>query len=347
MMWLAWTISSQSQFADPSTGDRQDRTSQACALPRSLEMTASDQTGDRSGANFHPLVAGYLAAALAPNTRRAYGFDLADFEVWGGHIPCSPEAVARYLAESAAILKPCTLRRRLAALAGAHHDLGAEDPTKHPLVRRVMHGIERTHGTAPRQAMPLLVQDPKRIIASLGDTPIDVRDRTLLLVGFFGALRRSELVTLTVENIDVTDKGVRLFIPKSKTDQTGKGRVVRLQLREDTLCPVEALKEWLRRRSVSEGYVFARPGSSVSSSVGHLTGDAVSLIVKRRVFAIGLDPARYSGHSMRAGFATSAALAGIDATLIARQTGHRSQQMVATYVRPDIGIDARGSQGRF
>jgi integrase len=180
-----------------------------------------------------PLVAEYCRAARADNTRRAYAADLAHFRHWGGHLPSTPDAVARYLAQHAATLKPVTLRRRLAALATAHRDHGAADPTKHTLVARVMQGIERKHGCPPNQVAPLLIEDLARIVARMGGSLLDLRDRAILLVGFFGALRRSELVALEVDDIQWMAEGIAITLRKSKTDQTRQGRAIRLAVRND------------------------------------------------------------------------------------------------------------------
>ena len=151
------------------------------------------------------LVSRYLDAARAPNTRRAYEFDLEDFRAWGGHLPSSPDELSRYLADRAGSLRPSSLRRRLAALASLLHDRGYPDPTKATLVRRVMQGIERTHGIKTEQVAPLVIGELAATIASMGTSPRDLRDKAILLVGFFGALRRSEIVALDVSS--VSDSG--------------------------------------------------------------------------------------------------------------------------------------------
>lgn len=309
-----------------------------------LPLSRPSSTASAAGAPpLDPLVAEYLAAARAPNTRRAYTIDIRDFQNWGGALPSTPEQVARYLAERARTLRPSTLKRRIAALASAHHDLGTSDPTKHPLVRQVMHGIERKHGTAPRQAAPLLIEDLARIVATMGCTDVDLRDRAILLVGFFGALRRSEIVALELADLVEVERGVRLMIRKSKTDQSGKGRSLLLARRSDCLCPVWALLDWIAAAHVQQGPLFLRLDRG--GVLRPLHGEVISLIVKKRTAAIGLDPTAFSGHSLRAGFVTSAMLAGADAPLIARQTGHRSQQALSAYVRPKEGLSLPSVEG--
>ncbi len=279
-----------------------------------------------------PLVAEYLLAARADNTNRAYDADLRHFRAWGGHLPSDPDEIVRYLAQHAGVLRPGTLYRRLAALATAHHDRGLPDPTKHPLVRRVMHGISRRHFCAPARVAPLLIDDLARIVAGLGHSRMDFRDRALLLAGFFGALRRSELVALDCEPIERTGSGLLLNIAKSKTDQTGKGRLVHLARRADMLCPVRAVGDWLAVAGLTNGALFREADGKELGA--RLSGWAVARIVKAQVQHAGFDPAKYSGHSLRAGFATSAAMAGFDALVIARQTGHRSNRALSAYVRP-------------
>jgi len=278
------------------------------------------------------LVTEYLLAARADNTRRAYDADLRHFQRWGGHLPSDTDEMARYLAQHATELRPVTLRRRLAALAAAHHDRGFGDPTKHPMVRRVMQGIERRHGAPPTQVAPLVVEDLQRVVSILGTSKSDIRDKAVLLAGFFGALRRSELVALEVRDIDWTPSGIVVVIGKSKTDQSAQGRRIYLASRDDILCPVAALRAWTRSARIDDGAVFRR-----GSTIRPICTRTIARVIKQRTAAAGLTDDRFSGHSLRAGYVTSAALAGENLALIACQTGHRSPQMVARYVRPAVG----------
>ena len=288
--------------------------------------TAADTAAD-------DLVSQYLDAARAPNTRRAYEWDMRDFEAWGGHVPSTADEIARYLAHRAASLRPSTLQRRLAALACAHRDRGLPDATKDPLVRRVLQGIERKHGSAVAQAAPLLIDHLARIVAVMGTSDRDLRDRAILLVGFFGALRRSEIVALDVSSLARMPGGLALLITRSKTDQVGRGRTVHLHARNDALCPVQALADWLSANEIRDGAVFRQVDARALER--RLSDRAVTTIVKRWAAGAGLPTERFSGHSLRAGFATSAAMAGFDAIMIARQTGHHTQQALSAYVRPD------------
>jgi len=288
-----------------------------------------------------PLVAEYFQASRADNTRKAYDADLRHFQTWGGHLPSSPDEVARYLAHHACILLPVTLRRRLAALATVHKNLGLADPTKHVLVHRAIQGIEHRHSHAPKQVAPLPIDDLTKIIAHMGRSPEDLRDKAVRLVGFFGAFRRSELVALDTADIAFTDNSLAITIRKSKTDQLGRDRTVHLPRRDDILCPAAAVRDWTGAVEISEGAVFR-----TIDGRQRLCTSAVAWIIKEHVAEIGLDARRFSGHSLRADFATSAALAGYDATHIARQTGHKSQQMVAAYVRPTVIITSTKKSAR-
>jgi integrase len=206
--------------------------------------------------------------------------------------------------------------------------MGHADPTKHVVIQRLMQGIDRRHGVQVRGVTPLLLTDLIRIAGELGSSPVDRRDAALLLVGFFGALRRSELVQLRRTDVKLSGQGLEITIRRSKTDQLGHGKSIKLPSRQDATCPRAALEAWLQI-APAHTYVYGgMPGH-------HLDPRTVARIVKRRVAQIGLDPTLYSGHSLRAGFATSASLAGWNTALIASQTGHRSQQVLAQYVRPD------------
>jgi integrase len=290
----------------------------------------------RTAASVDPLVARYLLASRSANTRRAYKADLLHFGAWGGALPSTPDEVARYLACFAGKLRASTLLRHLSAIASAHRDLEVADPTKSPLVARVVQGIRRTHGTKPQQVEPLMIEDVGRIVSSLGMTPRERRDRAILLLGFFGALRRSEIVALDFDALTITERLVKIAVRRSKTDQMAAGRVVVLAARDDALCPVRALSEYIRDSIGREGPLFfdVRRGAGSRRRTSVRT---VARVVKRLAARIGFDPRRFGGHSLRAGFATSAALCGFDVPAIARQTGHRTMQALSAYVRTAEG----------
>jgi integrase len=278
-------------------------------------------------------IARYVRASLADNTRRAYLSDLAHFENWGGHIPASAETIARYLAAHAGTFHIATLVRRIASISKAHQARGASNPTRSELVRTTLRGIKRTRRCAQRQAKPLLREDLFLLLDAMGDGPKDVRDRALLLVGFAGALRRSELVSLDVADIDHVRRGLTLHLRHSKTDQDGRGDKIAIPYGRSRSCPVLALDAWLSASNITEGAIFRPVDRHGHVQGSRLSGEAVLIVVRERVAAAGLDPTCYSGHSLRAGFATSAARAGVQAWRIKAQTRHASDAMLARYIR--------------
>jgi integrase len=275
-------------------------------------------------------VAFYAEAARSLATRRAYAADIAAFSAWGGQVPASPESVARYLA-AFDTLAASTLRRRLAAIADAHQAAGQPDPTKHPLVRKVFRGIRRVHGARTDAATPLDIDMLARIIAALPHDLTAIRDRALLLVGFFCALRRSELVGLTVEELDRRPDGWIITIQRSKTDPYGRGQYVPLPALRGPLCPTAAVTDWLAIAAIAEGPVFRTvgPDHNIAST---LHAPQVGVILRKRATEAGLDVQRLSAHSLRSGFAVSATRAGIAAAQIQAVTRHRTLNGLAPYV---------------
>ncbi len=296
-----------SSFADPFT-----------AVDRSLPVST---------------VEAYVRAGVAPATQRAYRADLDHFEAWGGTIPATEDMLAAYLADHAGVLKVSTLTRRLAAISIAHGARGLPNPTASPLVRATMRGIRRAHGAAQHRAKPLLREDLFVILSAMGARLKDLRDRALLLIGFAGGLRRSELAAINFIDIGRVREGVILTIRRSKTDQDGVGRRIGIPFGRTIHCPVSALEAWLRAGRIEDGPVFRPVDRHGRVSVGRLSGEAVSLIVRDRMAAAGFDPTGYSGHSLRAGFATSAVQAGVSTFKITQQTGHASDAMLSRYVR--------------
>lgn len=276
-------------------------------------------------------------AARAAATERAYASDWKHFEAWcTAHalapLPAAPETVGLYLAAHAEIASIATLARRLSTLATRHRQAGFRFDTKHPAIRVVMRGLRRTHGTAQRHAEALT---PARLIPALSngaDRLIDLRDRALLLCGLAGALRRSELVALTVADIHEQPEGLCIAIRKSKTDQEGAGHVIAIHRTFRDTCPVAALEAWRTAAGIVDGPVF-RSVNRHGQIGARLSGHAVARIVKARAAQGGLDPTLYSGHSLRAGFATAAATAGVEERAIAKVTRHRSTAVLRRYIR--------------
>ncbi len=240
--------------------------------------------------------------------------------------------VAAYIAGHAAALKVSTLTRRLAAISIAHGARGLPNLAS-LLVRATMRGIRRVHGAAQRQARPLLREDLFVVLRAMGDRLKDLRDRALLLIGFAGGLRRSELAAVDLKDIERVREGIILTIRRSKTDQDGVGRRIGIPFGRTIHCPVRALEDWLNAAWIEDGPVFRPVDRHGRVSIGRLSGEAVSLIVRERMAAAGFDPAGYSGHSLRAGFATSATRAGVSTFKIRQQTGHASDAMLSRYVR--------------
>lgn len=271
--------------------------------------------------------------SVSENTRRAYRFDLDHFAQWGGTIPASPNQIASYIADMAATHAPATISRRLAGLSKGHRARGLDDPTKSEIVKSTLRGIRRKLGTAQREAKPILKEDLFAMLERMGDATKDRRDKALLLIGFAGAFRRSELVGLNVSDIEHVRQGIIITLHRSKTDQTGEGRKIGIPFGRTRWCPVAHLTDWLEHAGITEGPIFrpiARGGSICNQ---RLSGEAVSIIIKVRVTSAGFDPDCYSGHSLRAGLATSAAMAGASTWKIRAQTGHASDAMLMRYIR--------------
>lgn len=280
-----------------------------------------------------PSLASFLEASLAANTRRAYRGDVAHFMNWGGSIPTTPEVVAKYLAQHAGRLTVATLSRRTVAIGKAHVMAGLANPTTSELVKLTIRGIRRTCGQPQRQAAAAIKEDVLEMVSRINNSVKGRRDRALLLLGFAGAFRRSELVGLNVSDIQHVPQGVVIHLRRSKTDQEGTGRKVGIPFARGAACPVRALTAWLATSGVTDGPVFRPVSRHGHVSPARLSGEAVAVIIKECARAQGLDHSRYSGHSLRAGFATSAAAAGVAAWKIRQQTGHASDTMLSRYIR--------------
>ena len=238
-------------------------------------------------------VEAYVQAGLAPATRPAYRSDLDHFEAWGGTIPATDDKVAAYIAEHATALKVSTLTRRLAAISIAHGAKGLPNPVASPLVRATMRGIRRAHGAAQHQAKPVLREDLFVVLATMGDRLKDLRDRTLLVIGFAGGLRRSELSAINCRDIERVIDVIILTIRRSKTDREGAGRKVGIPFGRTRHCPVLALDRWLAVSGIDAGPVF-RPVDRHRRRFRSAVGEAVSLILKERVAAGRHGPDRLS-----------------------------------------------------
>jgi integrase len=279
----------------------------------------------------------YLAASQSAATKRAYASDLRHFFANGGSIPASPTILSEYVASSAENLSVATLERRLTAIHKAHLERNLESPAQHDLVKRVMQGIRRTLGTKQRQVSPLVKDDLLAALVMVNQqSPVKAaRNRVLLLVGWASAMRRSELVAVKVEHISHLHSGIEIFIPCSKTDQDKNGRTVFIpHANDESRCPVKALGEWLEISGIKEGFVFRAVTRHDRVARHGLSAQSVALVVKASVARAGGNAKDSSGHSLRAGYCTSAAEKGLQPWQIREQTGHKSDVTLAKYIRP-------------
>jgi len=284
----------------------------------------------------------YLAGAKRPATRRGYLADLQDFEDWCAAaeveaLPASPETVALYVTDRArAGLRPSSLQRRLAAISVAHQMAKLETPTRSSLVRTAMQGIRRHHGTAPRQAQAIRLDTLRRLLVGLPEeSAAATRDRAVLLLGFAGGFRRSELAALQVADLEETEAGLRVRVRASKTDPEAAGAEVGIPRgRHPETCPVRAVLRWVHVAGLTAGPLFCRVDrwDRVHASTG-LTPEAIALILKRALERAGLPVREFAGHSLRAGFATEAAAQGASERAIMRHGRWRSVTTVRRYIR--------------
>jgi site-specific recombinase XerD len=290
-------------------------------------------------------VSRYANNAKAENTRKAYRVDWDDFGLWCDihgrqPLPATPETVVAYLEGLAdAGAKVATIKRRLASISLAHQMRGHEtaNPARSGLVTTSMQGIRRTLGTAQTQKAPLVTAELTRLVAvckEFSSPLLAARNRALLLVGCSGGFRRSELVALDVADIVDTKEGLELTLRRSKTDQEGAGMVVAVPYgSHPETCPVRALRTWLTLSGLTEGPLWREVDRHGNLAADRLHPDSVGRTIKRACVLAGLDPARYSGHSLRSGMATSAAAGGAPERAIMRQGRWSSRAMVDRYVR--------------
>ncbi|MDP8928532.1 MAG: site-specific integrase [Actinomycetota bacterium] len=274
--------------------------------------------------------------ARAPATTRAYASDWRDFQAFAGDeaLPASPETVAAYLADRAGTLKPATLSRRLVAIAEAHRAAGHDTPTRHPTVTETFRGIRRSLGVAQQGKAPITLVHLQRIVETLDDSLTGLRDRALILVGFAGAFRRSELAALDLEDLAEHPEGIAIRVRRSKTDQEGRGTEKGIPYHPRAeLCPVRALAAWVEAAGISGGPLWRSVDRHGHVGQERLHPASVNGIVKRSLERAGVDPEKYGAHSLRAGFVTAAWEGGLSELEIAEQTGHRSLQVLRGYIR--------------
>lgn len=288
----------------------------------------------------------YADAAMASSTRRAYDSAWRGFSAWcdahgAAALPAGAFTIAAYLTDRAPTTAVATLGRHLAAIAAAHRKADLPVPAGAKL-DEIWAGIRRTHGRPPRQKRALVTKDLQGLVKRLPASTAGVRDKALLLICYAGAFRRSELAALVLDDgksgyaplrLRLVAGGAEIRLDRSKTDQTGEGRVVAIPRGKTRLCPIAALEAWLDLAGICNGPIFRsvdRHGRIGASAINDRT---VALVVKRACARAKLDPALFAGHSLRAGFVTEAAAAGVQTELIMRQTGHRKAETVQTYIR--------------
>lgn len=280
---------------------------------------------------------GYLRAATSDNTRRAYRSAVRQFQRWGGRLPCDSRTVTQYLADQAGVLNPRSLSLHCAALGAWHRYQGFPDPTLDPSVRKTLKGVRRIHGRPARRARALSLEDLGSLLGFLQRQPESLkayRDRALLLVGFFGGFRRSELVGIQVEDLVWDSAGVLVQLQRSKTDQEGEGlsRALPNGPSEDC-CPVTALSNWLSESEIAEGPIFRPVNRWDQVRPSALSAGAINGLLKEWGKACGFEfVPDLSSHSLRRGMSTSAARAGADFQLIKRQGGWVSDAVVWKYI---------------
>jgi site-specific recombinase XerD len=295
----------------------------------------------------------YAKKSRAARTWRAYRSDWAVFEAWCTTValapmPAAPETVAMFVAsQAAAALSPSTLTRRLAAIRLVH--LGAGHPSPHDTLQvvEVMRGIRRDWGKPPAKKAPAIDEEIKQMADTAApESAKGFRDRALLLFGFAGAFRRSELVALNTWNLEERDEGLKVTIERSKTDQEAQGQVIAI-LRQPAspYCPVQALQDWLTVAGIERGALFRRMYRSDKIGDTRLSAQSVAIVIKAYAHRAGLDSSRYSGHSLRSGFLTSAARKRASIFKMAEQSRHRSLDVLRQYVRDEELFENNAGQG--
>ena len=271
-----------------------------------------------------------LKNSKAINTLRAYQSDFADFSKFCiknglNALPTEPKIISIYLTYLSKSSKFSTLKRRIASISVIHKIKGHYLDTKHPIIMENLHGIKRVKGSRQIAKKPLLISNLKIIIKVIDELKQKkirkIRDKAIILIGFSGGFRRSELVNLEYEDIEFVPEGLKLLVRRSKTDQSGEGSLKAIPYFDNKeYCPVISLKKWLSETKISSGKIF------------NISDKSVALIIKKYALLAGLDPKNYGGHSLRSGFATSAAEAGAEERNIMAMTGHKTTQMVRRYI---------------
>ena len=285
-----------------------------------------------------------LQSSKANNTVRAYKSDFNDFSLFCAQngfksLPSEPKVVSIYLTQlSTRDIKMNTLKRRLVSIGVIHKLKGHYLDTKHPIIIENIMGIKRRKGSVQKGKKPLLINNLKILIDVIDQyTNEDIkkfRDRSIILIGFSGGFRRNEIVSLDYDDLDFVTEGVKINLKRSKTDQFGEGSTKGLPYFDNIkYCPVLSLKNWIEISNINSGPLFRRFSKGSKLSENRLTDQTVALIIKKYLKLAGIDSKNYSGHSLRSGFATSAAESGAEERSIMAMTGHKSTEMVRRYIK--------------
>ena len=285
-----------------------------------------------------------LQSSKAKNTIRAYKSDFKDFGLFcaqNGYksLPSEPKIVSLYLTYlSIKEAKISTLKRRLVSIGVIHRLKGHYLDTKHPSIIENIMGIKRRKGSIQKSKKPILISNLKQLIDVIDQENNQeikkLRDRSIILIGFSGGFRRNEIVSLDYDDLDFVEEGLKIQIRRSKTDQFGEGSVKALPYFDGSkYCPVNSLKNWIEISKIESGPLFRRFIKGSKLSENRLTDQTVALLIKEYLKLAGIDSKNYSGHSLRSGFATSAAEAGAEERSIMAMTGHKSTEMVRRYIK--------------
>ena len=284
-----------------------------------------------------------LKSSKSNNTLRAYKSDFRDFGAFCvkhgfDSLPTEPKIISLYLTHLSKSSKISTLRRRLVSISMVHKLKGHYLDTKHPIIVENLMGIRRVKGSIQKGKKPILINHLKSIINVIDDQEAEeikkIRDKTILLVGFGGGFRRTELISIDHEDLEFVPEGVKITIKRSKTDQFGEGMIKGLPyFTNEKYCPVINLKRWIELSNIKSGPIFRRFAKGSVLTNNRLTDQSVVLIIKDYLNLAGIENKNYSGHSLRSGFATVAAESGADERSIMAMTGHKTTQMVRRYIR--------------
>lgn len=316
----------------------------------------------------------YAKSTISDDTRRCYEREFRHFRKWceERHLPCLPmevSVVAVYLAAladgnveikwldnrghqrvSKKPYKYASIRMVYQSIIHMQRAAGHEWTYANPTIAKVIQGIAHRKGTRKKQAIPLQIDDLKLVLSKMRERRYEdltvIRDKAILSLCFFGAFRRGELVAIEVRDLTFTDQGLIVLVRKSKTDPTSEGEEVGIVPQKDgAICPIRLLQDWLSKSEIKQGAIFRRLDRNGCLGPRGLTGQSVAFIVKDYVERAGLDPEGFSGHSLRAGFVTTAAAKGVSLNNIMRQTRHKDQRTAMTYIRHATVFDSNATEG--